>query len=249
MTALPHKQVEATATPTIEKGTAVLLVAAYTKDRGGDVIQRGAFKSTIAAWVKSGKQLPLAWNHDTGEPERLIGTVDPRSLKETRDGLLAEAHLDLDGSETAREVWRLVKSDRVGVSFGYLVIEQEDADDDVRLLKAIDLFEVSLTASPMNGDTRVVSWKSAATDASASSEGIRTATTDDEFRELKATWDRLNRQRHEEVRRERELEQMIEEIKAGPRRKRNKPRGHGQDLLHRVTAKRSGRDSGTGPLL
>ena len=68
------------------------------------MIQRGAFKSTIAAWVKSGKQLPLAWNHDTGEPERLIGTVDPRSLKETRDGLLAEAHLDLEG------LTRLVRS-------------------------------------------------------------------------------------------------------------------------------------------
>ena len=29
------------------------------------------------------------------------------------------AHLDLEGSETAREVWRLVKSDSIGVSFGY----------------------------------------------------------------------------------------------------------------------------------
>ena len=156
-----HKQVEATATPTIEKGTAVLLVAAYTKDRGGDVIQRGAFRSTIAAWKESGKQVPLAWNHDTGEPERLIGTVDPRSLKETRDGLLAEARLDLDGSEVARSVWRLIKSDSIGVSFGYLATEEEDAGDGVRLLKAIDIYEISLTAVPMHGDTRVVSWKSA----------------------------------------------------------------------------------------
>ena len=223
MTPLSHKQVEATATPTIdEKGTAVLLVAAYTKDRGGDVIQRGAFKSTIAAWVKSGKQLPLAWDHDTGEPERLIGTVDPRSLKETRDGLLAEAHLDLDGSETAREVWRLVKSDSIGVSFGYLVTDQEDAGDDVRLLKGIDLFEISLTAVPMHGDTKVVSWKSA-----REATGVRDLDTvlDEEFQAMKKRWDELGRQRDEEARKERQLEQMIEEINAETAReeKRNRP--------------------------
>jgi len=82
-------------------------------------------------------------------------------MRETRDGLLAEGPPRLDGSATAREVWRLVKSDSIGVSFGYLVTDEEDGADDTRLLKAIDLFEVSLTATPMNGDTRVVSWKSA----------------------------------------------------------------------------------------
>ena len=44
---MKHKQVDATATPTLEKGVAVLLVSAWTKDRGGDVIQRGAFADTI----------------------------------------------------------------------------------------------------------------------------------------------------------------------------------------------------------
>lgn len=223
MTPLARKQVEATDTPTTdEKGTAVLLVAAYTKDRGGDVIQRGAFKSTIAAWVKSGKQLPLAWDHDTGEPERLIETVDPRSRKETRDGLLAEAHLDLDGSETAREVWRLVKSDSIGVSFGYLVTDQEDGADDVRLLKGIDLFEISLTAVPMHGDTKVVSWKSA-----RETTGVAGLDTDHdwEFQARKKHWDELWRKRDEEARRERELERMIEEINAKAERdeRRNRP--------------------------
>ena len=207
MTPLSHKQVEATATPTIdEKGTAVLLVAAYSRDRGNDVIQRGAFKSTIAAWVKSGKQLPLAWNHDTGEPERLIGTVDPHSLKETRDGLLAEAHLDLEGSETAREVWRLVKSDSIGVSFGYLVTDQEDADDGVRLLKGVDLFEISLTAVPMNGDTRVVSWKSATTDDSTSSE------VDADFEAIHSINRKHTAEFRERLRRKRQNKELLEMI-------------------------------------
>ena len=135
-----------------------------------------------------GQAAPLAWDHDTGEPERLIGTVDPRSRKETRDGLLAEAHLDLDGSETAREVWRLVKSDSIGVSFGYLVTDQEDGADDVRLLKGIDLFEISLTAVPMHGDTQVVSWKSA-----RETTGVAGLDTDHdwEFQARKKHWDEL----------------------------------------------------------
>jgi uncharacterized protein len=156
-----HKQVEATAQPTTEEGKAVLLVAAYTRDRGGDVIQRGAFTDTIAAWIGSGKQIPLAGDHETGKPEQLIGRVDPATMAETRDGLRAEATLDLEGSETAREAWRhLVKSDSIGVSFGYMA-EQVDAGNGTRLLTSIDLYEISLTATPMNADAKVVSWKSA----------------------------------------------------------------------------------------
>jgi septal ring factor EnvC (AmiA/AmiB activator) len=82
------------------------------------------------------------------------------------------------------------------------------------LLKGIDLFEISLTAVPMHGDTKVVSWKSAATDASTRPEGTRTATTDDEFRALKATWDRIQRQRDEDAHRDRKLERTIAEINA-----------------------------------
>jgi hypothetical protein len=69
-------------------------------------------------------------------------------------------------------------------------------------------------AVPMHEDTKVVSWKSAATDASTRPEGTRTATTDDEFRALKATWDRIQRQRDEDAHRNRKLERTIAEINA-----------------------------------
>jgi hypothetical protein len=111
-TPMLHKQVDATATPTTEAGTAILLVAAYSRDRGGDVIQRGAFRHTIAAWRASGKRVPLAWNHETGKAEQIIGSVDPATMSEQRDGLRAEASLDLEGSATAREAWRLVSRTR-----------------------------------------------------------------------------------------------------------------------------------------
>ena len=93
----------------------------------------------------------------------MIGIVDPTTLRETRDGLLAEAKLDLEGSATAREAWRAIKSDSIGVSFGYIA-EESKAEDGTRLLTAIDLYEISLTPTPMNADTRVVSWKSSKPD-------------------------------------------------------------------------------------
>jgi hypothetical protein len=40
--------------------------------------------------------------------------------------------------------------------------DQEDGVDGSRLLTSIDLYEISLTATPMHPDTRVVSWKTAA---------------------------------------------------------------------------------------
>jgi HK97 family phage prohead protease len=123
------------------------------------VIQRGAFRRTIAAWQASGKRIPLAWNHETGNAEQLIGSVDPASMRETRAGLVGEASLDLESSPTAREVWRLVKSDSIGVSFGYMADEIETGDG-TRLLTSIDLYEISLTATPMHPDAKVVSWKS-----------------------------------------------------------------------------------------
>ena len=66
----------------------------------------------------------------------------------------------------------------IGVSFGYLVEDQEDAGDGTRLLKSIDLYEISLTATPMHGSTRVVSWKS-------SENG--TSTTDAQWEDFQAT--------------------------------------------------------------
>ena len=81
-------------------------------------------------------------------------------MKETPDGLEVEATLDLEESALARQVWRLVKSDSVGLSFGYLVTDERERGD-VRELHQIDLFEVSLTPAPMNPEARVLSWKTA----------------------------------------------------------------------------------------
>jgi hypothetical protein len=48
----------------------------------------------------------------------------------------------------------------LGFSFGYLILDAVKRGDGVREIRALDVYEVSCTATPMNGTTRVISWKS-----------------------------------------------------------------------------------------
>lgn len=160
---MDHKTLELKATTVVtDQGIFTALAAAYSVDRGNEQIVPGAFKATIAAWQASGKQIPLHWDH-MGEPSNIIGSIDPATLKETKDGLYVEGKLALEDSETAREVWRLVKDNSIALSFGYLATEDKREGDVLKLL-AIDLFEVSLTPAPMNPDTKILSTKAVSTD-------------------------------------------------------------------------------------
>jgi HK97 family phage prohead protease len=142
---------------TTDLGQFTALAAAWTVDRQGERIARGAFSDTIQRWSSSGKAVPIHWNHK-GEASNVIGSVDPASMKETEQGLYVEGQLDIEDSDTAREVWRSVKRGRVSLSFGFLVKAAHD-EGDVHVLDEIDLFEVSIVAAPANEDTRIISTK------------------------------------------------------------------------------------------
>jgi len=164
---MKHMTLAAKATTTTDQGEVTLLVSTYDRDRGGDVIEPGAFAETIAKWQRSKKKIPLHFDHK-GEPESIIGAADPHSMRETDQGLIVEAKLDLEESEKAREVWRLVRSGVVACSFGYLAEASREQSDGTRLLTKIDLFEVTLTPSPMNPETRVIDYKAASAPAVSS---------------------------------------------------------------------------------
>jgi HK97 family phage prohead protease len=143
----------------VEHGSFTAIAAAYTIDRDNEFIRPGAFEKTIAAWRSRGSLLPLHWAHK-GEPENIIGAVDPGTMEEVDDGLYVEGKLDLEESTTAKEAWRLVKSGTVGLSFGFLGTVGPERKDGTREIVEIDLFEVSLTPAPANPDTKILSWKS-----------------------------------------------------------------------------------------
>lgn len=157
-----RKTLEAKATTT-ELGEFTAIAAAYSVDRGNERIVPGAFAKTIAAWKVSGKQIPLHWDH-SGDPKDIIGVVDPSSLEEVDAGLMVAGKLDLEGSAVAKEAWRAMKSGAMALSFGYMVTDGAEGEDGVYELKAIDLFEISVTPAPMNPDTRFLSLKSATRD-------------------------------------------------------------------------------------
>lgn len=154
---LLHKTIKAAATAT-DKGEFTAIIAAYSVDRVGDEIMPGAFKGTIERWQSSGKMIPLHWDH-SAEPQNIIGYVDPQTMREGAEGLYVRGKLDLEGSAVAREAWRAMKDNSVAFSFGYL-IEQASERDGVQQLKALDLFEISVTPAPVNPDTRILSLKS-----------------------------------------------------------------------------------------
>jgi HK97 family phage prohead protease len=53
-----------------------------------------------------------------------------------------------------------VKSRAVSLSFGFLVLKSHTRSDGIRELTELDLFEITLTPTPANQDTRILETKS-----------------------------------------------------------------------------------------
>jgi Escherichia/Staphylococcus phage prohead protease len=161
-TKLEHKSLKTRARTGTELGQFSAIAAAYSIDRDGDQIVRGAFRNTIERWRASGKRIPLHWNHSP-VPKDIVGSIDPDSMREIDDGLYVRGKLDIAKSDNARDVWELVKSSVVSLSFGYLATDKATREDGVQELRELDLFEISLVSAPANADTRILSYKSADT--------------------------------------------------------------------------------------
>lgn len=150
----------ATVTATTELGEFTAIAAAYSVDRVGDQIVKGAFEASIGRWQKSGKRVPLHWDHK-GDAHNIIGSIDPATMQEVDDGLQVSGKVDINESDTAKEAWRSMKNGTMSLSFGYMVTKAHERKDGVIELREIDLFEVSIVPVPANPDTRILSLKSA----------------------------------------------------------------------------------------
>lgn len=120
-------------------------------DLGNDIVEKGAFLESIA----SGKALPILWQHRMSEP---IG-VSVGLLEDDR-GLFIKAKLPKDDDQVRGKVIPQMKVGSIReMSIGYFVKDYE-LKKDVRLLKKIDLFEVSLVTKAMNPKAEVTGYKS-----------------------------------------------------------------------------------------
>lgn len=122
--------------------------ATYDQDRVGDIIVPGAFKRCLDRMSAKSESLQLYFNHKLEEPP--IGTVE--TVAEDRKGLRYEAHLPKDDTFVASRIIPQIKRRSLrSNSFGYKVRQSERRkSDNVRLLKEIDIFEISVVGIPAN---------------------------------------------------------------------------------------------------
>lgn len=94
-------------------------------DSYGDVVQKGAFANTLAAWQEKGKTIPVLFGHDFSDPFSNIGGVT--SAEEDDHGLKVTGALDLENPKAA-QVYRLLKDGRISdMSFAFDVNSSEQA--------------------------------------------------------------------------------------------------------------------------
>lgn len=120
-------------------------------DRGGDIVEKGAFKASLASWRKK-KQMPsMLWQHDSWQP---IGVWT--LIEEDDVGLKVEGQLILDVQQGG-EARALIRAGAVkGLSIGYRTLDYEiDRATGVRRLKKVELFEISLVTIPMLPEAQI----------------------------------------------------------------------------------------------
>jgi len=125
-------------------------------DYWGDVIAPGAFSKTLAAFSAKSSMPAMLWQHDSDHP---IGVWN--DMREDAKGLYVEGKLLIADVAKAKEAYALLKAKGIsGMSIGYSASVWEwDDNKDIRTLKEIDLWEVSLVTFPANDQAQVVDVK------------------------------------------------------------------------------------------
>ena len=119
-------------------------------DRGGDVVQPGAYRASLARLRAEGRKVKMLWQHDPAQP---IGVWD--EVREDERGLLVKGRLLADVAR-GREAAALVAAGAIdGLSIGYRTKRAERDGAGRRLLHELELWEVSLVTFPMLPEARV----------------------------------------------------------------------------------------------
>lgn len=116
-----------------------------------DVVVKGAFAESLAAWQAKNALPALLWQHRQSEP---IGVYT--KMIEDSVGLYVEGRLCLEAVR-GKEAHALMKMGALsGLSIGF--VSRDDSYDrvtGVRTLKKVDLWEVSVVTFPANDAARV----------------------------------------------------------------------------------------------
>lgn len=132
-------------------------------DQYGDMIMKGAYKKTLAAWKKEKKLPKMLVQHGFGESGLPVGKWT--SMEEDDKGLRVEGKLFPAETELMRHIHMAMKAGELdGLSIGYRAKDFEygtKPGEPRRTLKGIDLFEVSIVTFPADLNSRVQAVKAA----------------------------------------------------------------------------------------
>lgn len=149
-------------------GVAIGVVEGYAStwdvDRGNDVIIRGAFAATIARHAGEGRQVRMLWQHNG---DQLIGGFPAEKMREDERGLFVRGEINLE-TQAGREAYALAKQGVLSdFSVGFSIpsrdaVKYNDMGDrNVREIREVELWEVSLVGEPMNPHANVMAVKRA----------------------------------------------------------------------------------------
>ena len=157
MTELEHKRVQFDLEDVSDEGVVTGYASVFGNiDSGNDVVMPGAFSKFLSG--RGEKPVKMLWNHVPSFP---IGKWT--RLEEDEKGLWVEGKLTL-ASPKAQEIHALIVDGVVdSMSIGYRTIDAEDAGD-IRKLKELELWEVSMVTFPMNSEARIAEAKSLTAD-------------------------------------------------------------------------------------
>lgn len=135
-----------------EAGCEIAGYASYfgALDQGGDVVEAGAYGRSLKGLEADGRRVKMLWQHDPAVP---IGVWD--EVREDARGLWVKGRILTDVAK-GREAAALIAAGAIdGLSIGYRTLRAAKDDKGRRLLKELELWEVSVVTFPMLPSARV----------------------------------------------------------------------------------------------
>ena len=108
-------------------------------DQGGDIVQVGAYASSLAALSRKGRSVKMLWQHDPCQP---IGIWEV--VKEDDKGLFVKGRI-LTDIQAGREALALIEAGAIdGLSIGYRTKRAEKTKGGQRLLHELERWDETL---------------------------------------------------------------------------------------------------------
>lgn len=134
-------------------------MATEHKDRGNDIIAPEAFDNTLKRYKKAKRPITLYYQHNTFALP--IGIIGIKSVIKDGKDWNVRGELNLD-TQKGQEVYSLMKQGALSdLSIGFTIVAQDiktdkkDPEKYTRIIKELELWEVSVVGEPMNPKAKI----------------------------------------------------------------------------------------------